>query len=98
VLRTFRFIFSYGYFFNYFNSGSRYFNSAGKTGQFPCRTFIGCKGIDYMDYLLFMPSDYYKDANARWPLIFFLHGKGERGNDIELVKKTWHTRITGKRK
>ena len=33
-------------------------------------------------YLLFLPTDYGKKANKRWPLILFLHGAGERGTDI----------------
>lgn len=38
-----------------------------------------------LDYLLYLPPDYEKqDA---WPLVVFLHGAGERGNDLELVKK-----------
>jgi predicted peptidase len=37
------------------------------------------------NYLLFLPEGYY-DSNQKWPLILFLHGAGERGNDIELVK------------
>lgn len=38
-----------------------------------------------LDYLLYLPPDYEKqDA---WPLVIFLHGAGERGNDLELVKK-----------
>jgi predicted peptidase len=35
-------------------------------------------------YLLYLPPDY--DSKARWPLILFLHGMGERGDDIEKVK------------
>lgn len=35
-------------------------------------------------YLLYLPPDY--DSQARWPLILFLHGMGERGDDIEKVK------------
>jgi len=38
-------------------------------------------------YLLYLPPDYDKDANDKWPLIMFLHGAGERGNNIEVVKK-----------
>src|SRR6266403_1638798 len=34
------------------------------------------------DYLLFLPKGYDAKAAKRWPLIFFLHGAGERGNDI----------------
>jgi len=37
-----------------------------------------------LDYLLFLPQGYEeKDA---WPLMLFLHGAGERGDDLELVK------------
>jgi predicted peptidase len=37
-------------------------------------------------YLLFLPR---QDSQAEqpWPLLLFLHGAGERGNDLELVKK-----------
>lgn len=38
-----------------------------------------------MGYLLYLPKDY--DKQESWPLILFLHGAGERGNDLELVKK-----------
>ncbi len=35
-----------------------------------------------LDYLLFLPKGYTERKNERWPLILFLHGAGERGNDI----------------
>ncbi|MBC8873228.1 MAG: prolyl oligopeptidase family serine peptidase [Planctomycetes bacterium] len=38
-----------------------------------------------VDYLLFLPDGY--DKQESWPLILFLHGAGERGDDLELVKK-----------
>jgi predicted peptidase len=38
------------------------------------------------DYLLFLPQDYGKDKDKRWPLILFLHGSGERGSDLNKVK------------
>jgi predicted peptidase len=31
--------------------------------------------------LLYLPADYGRDAQRRWPLIVFLHGSGERGTD-----------------
>lgn len=31
--------------------------------------------------LLYLPSDYGRDAQRSWPLIVFLHGAGERGTD-----------------
>ncbi len=40
------------------------------------------------DYLLFLPRDYGRERGSkRWPLILFLHGAGERGENLELVKK-----------
>lgn len=38
-----------------------------------------------LDYLLYLPEDY--ESQDRWPLLLFLHGAGERGSDLELVKK-----------
>jgi predicted peptidase len=38
-----------------------------------------------MDYLLFLPEAY--EQQDSWPLMLFLHGAGERGDDLELVKK-----------
>ena len=37
-----------------------------------------------MSYLLYLPKDYEKQES--WPLLLFLHGSGERGDDLELVK------------
>jgi predicted peptidase len=34
-------------------------------------------------YLIFLPRDY--DASRRWPLLLFLHGAGERGDDLARV-------------
>lgn len=39
-----------------------------------------------LNYLLYLPKDYGVDPQKKWPLIFFLHGAGERGDDLELVK------------
>ena len=38
-------------------------------------------GSDTMPYRLLLPDNY--DATKKYPLIFFLHGAGERGNDNE---------------
>lgn len=38
-------------------------------------------------YLLYLPPGYEDSGDKRWPLVLFLHGSGERGDDIELVKK-----------
>jgi predicted peptidase len=37
-------------------------------------------------YLLYLPSDYDGRPAEKWPLVLFLHGAGERGDDIEKVK------------
>ena len=37
-----------------------------------------------MNYLLYLPQDY--DQQEKWPLLLFLHGGGERGDDLELLK------------
>jgi len=39
-----------------------------------------------LDYLLFLPEGYKQSEKKRWPLIFFLHGIGERGTNIWKVK------------
>ena len=39
-----------------------------------------------LGYLLFLSRDYGADPDKEWPLILFLHGMGERGDDLELVK------------
>lgn len=38
-------------------------------------------------YLLFLPAGYGAEPDKRWPTILFLHGSGERGEDLELVKR-----------
>jgi predicted peptidase len=37
-----------------------------------------------LNYLRYLPPDY--TAQPAWPLILFLHGRGERGDDLDLVK------------
>lgn len=41
----------------------------------------------HVKYLLFLPGDYKKTGEQRWPLILFLHGSGERGTDVWKVAK-----------
>ena len=48
-------------------------------------------------YLLFLPEGYVQ-KNQRWPLILFLHGAGERGDDLELVKKHGPPKIVEQKK
>lgn len=37
-------------------------------------------------YLVHVPSGYAASGDERWPLVLFLHGAGERGDDLERVK------------
>lgn len=37
-----------------------------------------------MNFLLYFPQEYSPDKE--WPLLIFLHGRGEQGNDLEKVK------------
>jgi predicted peptidase len=38
-------------------------------------------------YLLDLPPGFDPASKQRWPLVLFLHGAGERGEDIRLVRK-----------
>lgn len=40
-----------------------------------------------MRYLLHLPSAHGQDPDQRWPLILSLHGAGERGDDLDLLKR-----------
>ena len=46
-----------------------------------------------LPYLLFLPQGYGTDPEQRWPLILFLHGSGERGDDLEILKQHGIPRI-----
>jgi predicted peptidase len=37
-----------------------------------------------LKYLLYLPKNY--DSKKEWPLVLFLHGAGERGDNLEMVK------------
>ncbi len=39
-----------------------------------------------MPYLLYTPDEYEANTGRLWPFILFLHGSGERGHDVELVR------------
>ncbi len=38
-----------------------------------------------LPYLITLPEGYSKSARKKWPLLVFLHGAGERGNQLKLV-------------
>lgn len=39
-----------------------------------------------VSYLLYLPKAYAKDTDRRWPLLLYLHGSGQRGNDLNRVR------------
>jgi len=43
-------------------------------------------GRGRLDYLLFLPASYGTDPGRKWPLILFLHGLGETGTNLKLLK------------
>jgi predicted peptidase len=43
-------------------------------------------------YLLYLPEGY-GQKGKKWPLMMFLHGAGERGDNLELVKKHGLTKL-----
>jgi predicted peptidase len=45
-----------------------------------------------LDYLVYLPADYARDAARRWPLVVFLHGIGERGENVQQVRRIGLTR------
>jgi predicted peptidase len=50
-----------------------------------------------LGYLLFLPDDYGENPDRKWPLILYLHGIGERGDDLELVKIHGIAKVVEKR-
>ena len=54
----------------------------------PMQQYLGKVEISLeLGYVLYLPEGYGKEREKKWPLILFLHGMGERGDDLELVKK-----------
>ena len=45
-----------------------------------------------LQYLVYLPPTYSED-NENWPLVLFLHGAGERGNDLNFVNRNGPTKL-----
>lgn len=57
-------------------------------GQHPNKSTVKLEnGTREVSYLLYIPEAYGRDRQAKWPLILFLHGMGECGTDLDLLKK-----------
>jgi predicted peptidase len=63
------------------------------TGQHPYSSRVEIETAGHitrtveLNYLLYLPSDYGRDPHREFPLILFLHGSGERGSDLEILKR-----------
>lgn len=58
----------------------------GRVNQTPRSLEIG-ESQDKINYWLFLPTGYDReDGTRKWPLMMFLHGHGERGDDLSKVK------------
>lgn len=65
----------------------------GETAQ---KFLLEHKQVLSANYLLFLPHDYDAHSDRRWPLIFFLHGIGERGTNVRLVTRHGPPRLARK--
>jgi predicted peptidase len=50
-----------------------------------------------LSYLLYLPKKYDAAPDRRWPTILFLHGAGERGDDLNAVKRHGLARVVEER-
>ncbi|MCL2347074.1 MAG: alpha/beta hydrolase-fold protein [Planctomycetaceae bacterium] len=46
---------------------------------------LDSSGMEEVQYLLYLPGDYQPKSGKKWPLLLFLHGAGERGDNIDTV-------------
>jgi predicted peptidase len=61
------------------------------------KKFATADGKESLDYLVYLPADYDKDKAKQWTLVVFLHGAGERGSDVQVVRKTGLTQTIEQR-
>lgn len=41
-----------------------------------------------MSYLIYLPQEYSENETQTWPLLLYLHGSGDRGDELGLVKRS----------
>lgn len=59
-----------------------------EAGEQTAEQFRGTASLDVgYHYLLSLPDGYAANSDKKWPLIIFLHGAGERGENLEALKK-----------
>ena len=57
-----------------------------RPGQQVAQTFSGKSSTDTLGYWLYLPKNH-GQGNEKFPLLLFLHGSGERGQELAVVKK-----------
>jgi len=62
------------------------FSSSTASGQQTEEVFEGQVSFAYK-YLLYLPDGYEIDKEMEYPFILFLHGGGEKGDDLNKVKR-----------
>jgi len=65
--------------------------NAPKVGSIEAEFVIKVK----LQYYLYLPKAYEVEKDKKWPLVIFLHGAGERGSDLEQLKKHGPPRLIG---
>jgi predicted peptidase len=65
------------------------------TGQSVHRLPLYGGGSDHLNYLVSIPPDYYQDSAVGYPIILFLHGSEQRGDNPELLKEVAAVTIAG---
>lgn len=45
------------------------------------------------DYLMYIPEGYNEKKSYKWPIVFFLHGVGEMGADISVLKNVGLSKV-----
>ena len=58
--------------------------------------FTHADGKGKTGYQLFLPAGYKADGEKKWPMIYFLHGRGESYGKLSLVKKWGPPKIVEK--
>jgi predicted peptidase len=58
---------------------------------------IGSKDVE-LSYQIYLPNEYDAKPGEKWPLVLFLHGSGERGDDVEKVKIHGPPKLAGQGK
>jgi putative CocE/NonD family hydrolase len=57
------------------------------TAAIPSRQQALTSGANHLNYLLYLPPGYGTHPHQKWPLILFLHGWGEVGNDLQDLER-----------